>query len=225
MSKEREDLNLPLDPFTGTRDSQPDELRIANEWNVTREPFGAARVEPAPAASAQWERLEEDRLASPVPPGAPTGAGTSAVDHLNAALQCCHDCSYSLADHAERSAPGKKQDWLVRLAERYRFDALELRAEVKRLGGTPQDGGTASGALHRGWATVHGALTGQSELDQLAENERAQQALQERYREALVHPLPADVRPLLARLLRRAERSSNTIRAMRRDGGLAEALG
>ena len=38
--------------------------------------------------------------------------------------------------------------------------ALQLQGEVERLGGTAQDSGSITAALHRGWIDVKSALSG-----------------------------------------------------------------
>src|SRR5262249_24440710 len=66
------------------------------------------------------------------------------------------------------------KDLLRRNSEqRCRF-VSELQAEVQRLGGKPEDRGTAAGAMHRGWIELRTAISSKDEKAVLAECERGE---------------------------------------------------
>ncbi|MFT2622016.1 PA2169 family four-helix-bundle protein, partial [Escherichia coli] len=74
--------------------------------------------------------------------------------------------------------------------------AAELATLIRSLGGETDTGGTASGALHRGWVHVKGTLGADSALSMLEECERGEDAAVARYRKALKSELPPAVRTL-----------------------------
>jgi hypothetical protein len=63
----------------------------------------------------------------------------------------------------------------------------------------PETGGSASGALHRGWVSLRGSVAGYSDKTMLEECERGEDVALERYRDALDEALPDQVRMLIER--------------------------
>ena len=59
-------------------------------------------------------------------------------------------------------------------AQRHRF-ASELQTELRSVGGAePETGGSAAGAMHRGWMDLKSAISGKDEGAILAECERGE---------------------------------------------------
>jgi uncharacterized protein (TIGR02284 family) len=100
-------------------------------------------------------------------------------------------------------------------AEQCKTAEAELVALIRAYGGTPADGGTASGALHRGWVHVKGSLGANSELSILESCERGEDTAVARYRKALKQNLPADVRAVVATQAEGAQRNHDQIRDLR----------
>jgi len=86
---------------------------------------------------------------------------------------------------------------------------------VTQYGGTPADGGTAGGALHRGWVKVKGAVGADREESILEEVERGEDASLARYRKALKNQLPADVRAVVQKQADGAQRNHDEMKALR----------
>jgi uncharacterized protein (TIGR02284 family) len=92
------------------------------------------------------------------------------------------------------------RDLFLRRAEDCRAAAGELQTLVVEYGGKPDSGGSATGALHRGWVAVRGSLAGYSDQAMLEECERGEDAALARYRAALREDgLPEAVRAVIAR--------------------------
>ena len=73
--------------------------------------------------------------------------------------------------------------------------AQELQAIVSRLGEEPDEGGSVSGAVHRGWMNLKAAVTGEDDLAILEECERGEDVARAAYRKALEdNDLPSDIR-------------------------------
>lgn len=149
-------------------------------------------------------------------PGISTMDNKQVIDTLNDLIENCKDGEFGFHASAEHArTEGLKQVFLAR-SQDCRKAAEELRGVVGQLGGksTP-DGGTLAGAAHRGWVAVKGTLAGYSDLNMLEEAERGEDKALERYREALEHDLPADVRVVVQRQYEGAKRNHGEIRTLR----------
>ncbi|MDM0108831.1 PA2169 family four-helix-bundle protein [Variovorax sp. J22R24] len=137
------------------------------------------------------------------------------VDVLNDLLENTRDGSYGFQACAEEveSAPAK-QLFLSR-ADGCRQAERELLTLIASYGGKPAEGGTAAGALHRGWVHVKGSLGADSELAILESCERGEDTAVARYRKALKQNLPADVRSVVERQAEGAQKNHDQIRDLR----------
>ena len=93
--------------------------------------------------------------------------------------------------------------------------ARELQTLIVQLGGKPDEGGSATGAMHRGWVAVRGTLQGYSDQAMLEECERGEDAAMDRYRDALKEELPENVRSLVQRQYEGVKRNHDQIRTLR----------
>jgi uncharacterized protein (TIGR02284 family) len=189
------------------------EPRLATEWERNR---GASRLEwdnARPAVRAAWDRARGS--ASPGHPAGEVVKNEDVVDVLNDLLESCRDGEYGFRTSAEHAKSADIKTLLLRHANECNAAALELEREVLRLGGQPAKGGTASGAMHRGWVAVRAALTTQDDKAVLEECERGEDTAVARYRKALKQTLPADVRQLVEQQARGAQRNHDEVKALR----------
>jgi uncharacterized protein (TIGR02284 family) len=86
-----------------------------------------------------------------------------------------------------------------RMADESRQNAIELTAQVGRLGGEPATGTTTTGKIYRAWMNVKDMFTGKDRHALLASCEYGEDAAQRAYEDALATdaPLPTDVRQLI----------------------------
>lgn len=190
MAKDWNDTHLNLDLFT--------EAECAHL-------MGASRNEPLAQLSDDAREHSTHPVASP----------EELIKMLNGLLAACHDGSYGFSDCAEHAQSEQVRSLLMRQADECRMAALELRAQVKSLHGEPEEGGTASGALHRGWLAVRGTLAGFSDEVLLDECERAQDEMLHAYRDALQLHCPKDLTAVLNELQRHAQRSHDQVKMAR----------
>lgn len=145
----------------------------------------------------------------------PVLANDDVVDVLNDLLENTRDGEYGFRACAEEvKSPAAKTLFASRAVQCKTAEA-ELIALVTAYGGKPADGGTASGALHRGWVHVKGSLGANSELSILESCERGEDTAVARYRKALKQNLPADVRAVIAQQADGAQRNHDQIRDLR----------
>ena len=145
----------------------------------------------------------------------PEDINDDAIDTLNDLLESCHDGEYGFRECAEHIKAQYIKTVLGQRAEDCRMAAVDLQALIVKMGGEPEEGGTASGALHRGWVSVKGTLTGYSDYAMLDECERGEDVALANYRKALKQALPVAARVLVEKQSQGAQRNHDQIKAMR----------
>lgn len=136
------------------------------------------------------------------------------IDVLQDLLACCTD---SVASYRAWAEHARREDLKATFAQRMhdcQRGAWDLQDQIRSLGGEPRDGGSARGALHRGWTAVKSTLAG-DDMVRLEEAERGEDHALTRYREALQQPLTEAVRSLVERQLRAVQRHHDQIRLLR----------
>ena len=93
--------------------------------------------------------------------------------------------------------------------------AADLQQLVTRFGGTPEEGGSVAGAVHRGWVNLKAAVSGRTDLAILEECERGEDVAKARYAKALEEKLPEDIRLVVQRQYDGVMRNHDQIRDLR----------
>lgn len=137
------------------------------------------------------------------------------VDTLNDLLEICHDGEYGFRECAAHTQASGLKITMAQRGEECRLAGLDLMTLVKQMGGKCDEGGTAMGAVHRGWVAAKGKLTGYSDLDMLIECERAEDVALAHYRKALNHNLPEAAHALVKQQASGAQRNHDQIKALR----------
>ena len=137
------------------------------------------------------------------------------VDVLNALLENARDGEYGFKTCAEQVETANAKQLFASRAEGCRQAGEQLITLIRQYGGEPASGGTAAGALHRGWVAIKGSVGADSELSILESCERGEDTAIARYRKALKQSLPADVRAVVERQAQGAQRNHDQIKALR----------
>jgi uncharacterized protein (TIGR02284 family) len=100
--------------------------------------------------------------------------------------------------------------------QRSRF-AGELQAEARQMGEPePEDGSSASGAMHRAWINLKSAVTSGDDHAVLAECERGEDSAVKEYQEAMAgDDLSAPVREIVSRQYREVKSAHDRIKQLR----------
>ena len=98
------------------------------------------------------------------------------VDVLNDLIENSRDGEYGFRTCAEEVKSAALKQLFNDRAASCGQAASELAQLILGLGGKPAEGGTASGAVHRGWVHVKGMVGANSELSMLEECERGEDA-------------------------------------------------
>src|SRR5262245_27395414 len=79
---------------------------------------------------------------------------------LNDLIETCRDGEKGFRSAAEHVKDENLQAFFRRCSYQRAQFASELQAEVRQLGGNATQGGSVSGAFHRGWMNIRSAITG-----------------------------------------------------------------
>jgi uncharacterized protein (TIGR02284 family) len=137
------------------------------------------------------------------------------VNVLNDLIETCKDGEYGFKQCAEQARTADIKSTLTSRATDCASGAAELQSLVSTYGGTPEQGGTAAGAMHRGWVSVRAALTSKDDLAVLEEAERGEDAALKKYRNAAAANLPSDVKSIVQKQLQGTQRNHDQIKALR----------
>ena len=137
-----------------------------------------------------------------------------AISTLNSLIETCGDGAEGFRQAAEGLQNAAiKQQFQTHGQERKRF-ADELKSEVQKLGGTPDSGGSMSGALHRGWINIKSAVSGKSDAAIIAEAERGEDVAVEAYQKALQAGLPPHIHSLVQRQFTSVKATHDRVREL-----------
>lgn len=144
-----------------------------------------------------------------------TSSNKDIVNILNELIETCKDGEYGFSACAKHVASSDLRDLFLRRADDCRRASQELTEQVMQYGGSPDKGGSASGAMHRGWVAVRGSLTGYSDVAMLEECERGEDAAKARYRKALEEDMPEPLRALIERQYLGVQNNHDQVKALR----------
>lgn len=142
-------------------------------------------------------------------------ANEGVVDVLNDLLENARDGEYGFRTCAEQVETANAKQLFFTRSEGCRQAGEELLQLIKRYGGEPASGGTAAGAVHRGWVQLKGSVGAHDELSILESCERGEDTGIARYRKALKQALPADVRAVVQRQAAGAQKNHDQVRDLR----------
>lgn len=138
-----------------------------------------------------------------------------AIDTLNNLLETCRDGEFGFTESAEHTKTQEVKSVFLQRADDCRMAAAELQQLIIDMGGEPDEGGSVSGAMHRGWVAIKGALSGYSDISMLEECERAEYVALAQYRKALKQNLPLYAKTIVDRQAEGTQKNHDQIRDMR----------
>jgi uncharacterized protein (TIGR02284 family) len=107
------------------------------------------------------------------------------ISTLNTLIATVIDSITGYEDAASNSEAGRfQQMFRERASERQRV-VEDLRSEVRRLGGNPEDNGSFMGKTHQRFLDLKAAITGRDEQAIINEVERGEDYLKEKFETAL----------------------------------------
>jgi uncharacterized protein (TIGR02284 family) len=137
------------------------------------------------------------------------------VDVLNDLIKTCNDGAKGFTAAANDVKRDDLRQILQTGARRCTESAAELSTLVRSLGAEPATGGSAAGALHRGWAEVRVAVSTKNDLTVLEECESGEDSAKKSYKKALEKTIDASARTVVERQYQGVIENHDRIRALR----------
>jgi uncharacterized protein (TIGR02284 family) len=138
------------------------------------------------------------------------------ISVLNGLIETCKDGEKGFRTAAEGITNADLATLFMNYSEQRATFAAELQAEVRRLGGDPESGGTAIGAVHRGWIDIKAAVAGKDEGAVIAEAERGEDHAVREYRKALERNLPTSIQTIVENQYIHVRDAHDHVRALER---------
>ena len=141
---------------------------------------------------------------------------TKVISTLNSLIETLKDGEEGFRTAAEGlTDPQAKAVFQQYSRERAQM-AQELQAEVRTLGGDPEQAGSMSGSVHRGWINIKSAVTGKDDASIISEAERGEDVAKRAYEEALTASLPASAAALVSRQAVQVRAAHDKVRSLER---------
>jgi uncharacterized protein (TIGR02284 family) len=137
------------------------------------------------------------------------------ISTLNTLIATCRDGEQGLRTAAEHVKDPTVKALFKDLARERGSFAEELKQEVHKLGGVPEEGGSVSGALHRGWMDIKGSLAGRDDHSLLSEAERGEDVAVETYKDALGKAGSPSTHAMIERQYGRVKQAHDRVRTLR----------
>ena len=137
------------------------------------------------------------------------------LDVLKDLVECCKDGEYGFRECAEQARDPQLKSTFLQRADDCRRGAQELNDAIRQCGGTPEDGGSAMGAMHRGWVSIKSKLSTYDDKAVLEEAERGEDNAKARYMKALQKDLPPQVRTVVERQMQGVQRNHDQVKMLR----------
>lgn len=137
------------------------------------------------------------------------------ISTLNNLIETCKDGQDGFKESAGNVERSDLKSTFYEFSQQRSQFVGELQSLVRELGGDPENTGSVSGSLHRGWINIKSAITGQDESSILNEAERGEDAAKKAYKDALEQTLPANVNAVVQRQAEAVNTAHDKVRNLR----------
>ena len=137
------------------------------------------------------------------------------ISTLNGLIETCKDGQDGFKTAAEGVERSDLKTTFYDLGQQRAKFAGELQTLVRDLGGDPEDSGSISASLHRGWINIKSAVTGKDDGAVLNEAERGEDAAKKAYKDALAQNLPANVKSVVQKQATDVNAAHDKVRDLR----------
>lgn len=128
-----------------------------------------------------------------------------AISTLNGLIETCKDGQNGFKEAAEGVERSDLKSLFYECSQQRSQFAGELQSLVRELGGDPEDSGSISAALHRGFIDIKSIVMGKDETAILNECERGEDIAKAAFQKASEQDLPANVKTTV-------QNQSNTVK-------------
>lgn len=134
---------------------------------------------------------------------------------LNSLIETSEDGKKGFSEAADKVEDAGLKQLLSERAQGCGQAVRELRTLVTALGGTPDEGGSLSGAAHRGWVKLKSAIAANDNLAVLEEVERGEDVAKAAYEKALKADLPVQVKTVVEKQYQGVLRNHERVKELR----------
>ncbi len=138
-----------------------------------------------------------------------------AISTLNSLIETCKDGQNGFKEAAEGVERSDLKSLFYECSQQRSQFAGELQSLVRELGGDPENTGSVSAAIHRGWIDIKSVVTGKDETAILNECERGEDVAVNAYKKALEVTLPANVNSTVQNQYNTVKTTHDKIRDLR----------
>lgn len=142
-------------------------------------------------------------------------ANDDVISTLNGLIETCKDGQNGFKVAAEGVERSDLKSLFYECSQQRSQFAGELQSLVRELGGDPENTGTVSAVLHRGWINIKSAVTGKDEQAVLNECERGEDIAVNAYKKALDETLPANVNTTVQNQYNTVQATHDKVRDLR----------
>jgi uncharacterized protein (TIGR02284 family) len=143
-----------------------------------------------------------------------SSADNTVISTLNSLIETCNDGAQGFRTAAQELKDATAKALFNDYARQRDLFVEQLREEVRRLGGTPEEGGSVSGAMHRGWMNIKSAIAGKSDSAIIAEAERGEDVAVATYQNAIQSGLPPQLLATVQRQLTEIKSAHDRVRGL-----------
>lgn len=134
---------------------------------------------------------------------------------LNDLVEICKDGQHGFRTAAEDAKDAELARVFTEFSSQRTSFIAELQDRVRSLGGNPEESGTVSGSLHRGWIDMKAAISSNEPHAVLSECERGEDAAIKAYREALDENLDPITRGIISRQYASIQAAHDRVKQLR----------
>lgn len=134
---------------------------------------------------------------------------------LNDLIEICKDGQHGFRTAAEDAKDAELARIFTEFSSQRTTFIGELTDRVRSLGGDPENAGSVSGSLHRGWIDLKAAVTSNEPQAVLNECERGEDAAIKAYREALDENLDPITRGIISRQYASVQAAHDRVKQLR----------
>lgn len=138
-----------------------------------------------------------------------------AISTLNGLIETCKDGQNGFKEAAEGVERSDLKSLFYECSQQRSQFAGELQSLVRELGGDPEDSGSITAALHRGFIDIKSIVMGKDETAILNECERGEDIAKAAYQKAAEQDLPANVKTTVQNQFSTVKTTHDKIRDLR----------
>lgn len=137
------------------------------------------------------------------------------VETLNNLIQSNKDAEEGFKTAADGVDDDQLNALFQELSSQRAHFARELQDVVKQYGEEPEEDGSITGSLQRGWLNIKTAVTGNDNEAVLNEAERSEDYAKDAYKDAMEKDLPQNVSEIVSRQYHLVKSAHDRVKALR----------